>query len=434
MVNNYFIKPDYRIREVPIYFDDVATSRADDAVWQPDVYPFAAYLARRFRCSYIIDIGCGSAQKLVKLHPEFQVIGLDFKDSIKYCGQEFPFGQWIEWNLDEQGVIPIQSDVLSNAVIISADVIEHLMHPEFLLENLRACLNYAPVALLSTPERELTRGRKDVGPPMNLSHVREWNQSELESLLRSYDLHIEFMGLTRSNDKDWGRWTSLAVLGNNQQSKICPAPADFRVISIMTASNEESIILPSLNYLISNGIEVFVINNGSNDATGDLARSLLGKGVIDVEDFHSESLASSSQDERLLDRIVEISNTLKANWFIHQNANELRESPWPGTTLKDAIYYVNQCGFNCIDHAILNFSPVGDSFRPGLDFRAYYKYYEWGPALDQSRQVNVWKHLDQQVHLTHKGNDNIDFEGSYVLIKATGIDPYLPLIRREHQN
>lgn len=407
MVSNYFIKSGYRVREVPIYFDDVATSRAD-VVWQPDVYPFAAYLARRFRCSYIIDIGCGSAQKLVKLHPEFQVIGVDFKDNVKYCQKEFPFGQWIEWDIDKPGVVSIQSNILSNSVIICSDVIEHVIHPDFLLENLMACLDYAPVALLSTPERELTRGLRDAGPPMNPSHVREWNQSELECLLRSYDFQVEFIGLTRSNDKDWQKWTSLAVLGNNHQPKFCPAPADFRVISFMIASNEEKIILPCLNYLISNGLEVYIMNKDSSDSTGDLARSLLGKGVIGVEDFHCTSSASSSQYECLMDRIAEISNMIKPNWLIHHNANELMESPWPWVTLKNAIYYVDQCGFNCIDHSILNFSLMRDGFRTDSDFNAYYKYKEWGSDTDQSQQINVWKQLDQPVHLTH-----VDFERSY---------------------
>jgi len=411
VVSDYFIKLGYRVREVPVYFDDVAI-QGSDVIWQPDVYTYAVYLARCFKCSYIIDIGCGSAQKLVKLYPEFQVIGVDYKDNIQYCQKEYAFGEWIEWNLEEQGVIPIQPDILSKSVIIAVDVIEHLIHPDFLLENLKSCLNYAPVALLSTPERELTRGLKDAGPPNNPSHIREWNLPELESLLISYDLQVEFMGLTRSNNKDNQKWTSLAVMGNNQQPKICPAPDDFRAISIMTASNDEDIILSSLNHLISNGIEVYVINYGSNDSTGELARSLLGKGVIGVEDIHIESSASSSQDERLLNKITEISKMLKADWFIHQNANELRESPWPSASLKDTIYYVDQRGFNCIDHTVLNFYPVGDDFRPGSDFSAY-KYFDLVTDPNQSRQVNVWKHLDQHVHLSPEGDYNIDFEDAY---------------------
>src|SRR2546422_2006601 len=44
--------------------------------------------------------------------------------------------------------------------------------PDFLLENLRACLNYAPVALLSTPERELrsATGADRKSTRLNSSH------------------------------------------------------------------------------------------------------------------------------------------------------------------------------------------------------------------------------------------------------------------------
>jgi SAM-dependent methyltransferase len=421
-MKEYFIKLNYRIRETPIYCDDME-NLASGIVWQPDIYSFASYLAQRFRCSYIIDIGCGVAQKLVKLHPEFQVIGIDFKDNIHYCQKEFPFGQWIEWDLDKPGVIPIDPKILSNSVIICSDIIEHLIHPDFLLENLKICLTYAPAALLSTPERDLTHGLQEIGPPPNPRHIREWNQSELESLLRSYGFHIEFIGLTMNNNKDWRKETILAILGNNRQPKTCPAPVDFRVIAIMTASNAENIILPSLNYLISNGIEVYVISCGSNDSVGDLARSLLGKGVVGVEDFHSGSSTSSLRDEKLLDRIAEISCTLRANWFIHQNANELIESPWPEMKLKDAIYYVDQRGFNCIDHAMLDFYPTRDSFRSSTDFGTYFRYYGLVTDHNCPQQVNVWKNLGQGVHLTYKDDHGINFEDSYVF-------PYKFLMKR----
>ena len=42
------------------------------------------------------------------------------------------------------------------------DVIEHLTHPELMLDNLRALVNRVAAIVLSTPERDLTRAPDDL--------------------------------------------------------------------------------------------------------------------------------------------------------------------------------------------------------------------------------------------------------------------------------
>lgn len=74
--------------------------------------------------------------------------------------------------------------VLRKTLIICSDVIEHLVHPEHLMQTLSSHLRFVPAMVLSTPERDLVRGILDTGPPANPSHVREWNRAELGRLLR----------------------------------------------------------------------------------------------------------------------------------------------------------------------------------------------------------------------------------------------------------
>jgi len=214
---SFSIKRGYHSRHEPNYFKDSAMFRAG-VVYQPQVYELAAFLGRRLGCSHIIDIGCGSGEKLAKLHPEFKLVGIDFGTNLLECRSRYPFGEWIEWNLEVPSQIPLKSDVLSSAIIICSDVIEHLLDPSNLLKNLKTALDIAPAGILSTPERDLVRGQGDVGPPANPAHVREWNLAELKSLLVTNDFRICFAGLTLNNDRDLEENTSLVVLGNSSRA------------------------------------------------------------------------------------------------------------------------------------------------------------------------------------------------------------------------
>jgi len=206
---NFFIKPGYRARTQPEYYADI---HDDGVIWQPEVYPLAATLAYQYECRYIIDIGCGRARKLAALHPEFEIIGLDFGSNLEYCRAQYPFGKWIEVDLENGMGVDISPEILRNAVIISSDVIEHLVNPTKLMQMIRTYLVHARVALISTPERDLERGPHDMGPPANTTHIREWNLAELETLLSSQGLRPAYCGLTQRNDRDKLRYTSLAVV------------------------------------------------------------------------------------------------------------------------------------------------------------------------------------------------------------------------------
>jgi len=207
----YAIKAGYRHRSAPEYFVDLIEER-DGVVWQPDVYPAAARVARALGATRIIDIGPGSGHKLARLHPEFEVVGLDFGPNLQQCAERFPFGTWREHDLDADTPLPLTPHELGGAVVVCADVIEHLVRPELLLDALRAALEHAEAVVLSTPERDGTRGADHMGPPPHFCHVREWSLDELGELLGRWGFEHGDLGLTRSNDRSDDQDTILAVL------------------------------------------------------------------------------------------------------------------------------------------------------------------------------------------------------------------------------
>lgn len=209
--NNFFLKPGYQSRLKPEYFKDVTGT----FTWQPQVYYLASYLGEYLDCRYIIDLGCGTAKKLVKLHPKFQIVGIDIGYNLNYCKEEYPYGTWLEHDLEKPGPLNISEGVLNNSIIICADVVEHLVNPALLLWKIKMMLDFSPACLISTPERDFTGGPDDIGPPKNNSHVREWNMIEFTNLLNSFQFNLKYTRLTISNDVEKKRETILSVLGNN---------------------------------------------------------------------------------------------------------------------------------------------------------------------------------------------------------------------------
>jgi SAM-dependent methyltransferase len=205
--DTFFIRQPYEAREETEYFDDTA----DEVEYQPDVYPLAAFLGRRFGCRAVVDLGCGTARKLARLHPEFEVIGVDIGPNLAECRRRYDFGHWLECDL-EQATPPVEATVLDRAVVVCADVIEHLRDPRPLLRTLSEWLGRAPVGIVSTPARDLVRGPDDHGPPTNPAHVREWEGAELRQLLQTAGLTVPFLGLTASNDLGREKKTLLALL------------------------------------------------------------------------------------------------------------------------------------------------------------------------------------------------------------------------------
>jgi SAM-dependent methyltransferase len=192
--NPYFLPESYESRGEPEYFVDEGLN----AVWQPDLYPEAATVARRLGSRRIIDVGCGTAAKLAALHPEFEIVGVDFGSNIEACIARYDFGTWLDVDLDTAH--DLGYDDVAGAVIVCGDVIEHLVHPERLLQMLRGALDAgAATVFLSTPDRELINESGHLGPPPNPAHVREWSTSEIAKFMSSAGLH-GFFGLTRSND------------------------------------------------------------------------------------------------------------------------------------------------------------------------------------------------------------------------------------------
>jgi hypothetical protein len=196
----------------------------------------------------------------------------------------------------------------------------------------------------------------------------------------------------------------------------------FRIIAIIAAYNEGDIIAAVIGHLVENGIDVYLLDDHSTDDTVAEAGRWLGRGLLHIEHFSpgpptgpAPAAATSPPYDwtAILRRKEELAQELAADWFMHHDADEIRESPLPGLTLKEAIRWVDSLGYNCIDHVVLNFPPTDDGFRQGDDPRSYFRYFEESDEYDRV-QLKTWRKTPQAVTLAASGGHQAEFEGRRV--------------------
>jgi hypothetical protein len=238
---------------------------------------------------------------------------------------------------------------------------------------------------------------------------------ELKDLLRSEGFNLDFIGWTASDNVNYEKKTIMAVLTNNTVGKQLRqgAPADFRVVAFMAAYNEEDIIVQSIKKWTDQGISVHVLENWSTDATYDLAKELESQLPVTVERFPREGPSEYFDWGAMLERMEILSREIEADWFIRRGADEVLVSPWPDVSYRDALYVVDQAGFNCIDHTIVEFHPVDDGFEMGMDHEAYFRHFDF-KNLSHPSQRKAWKNCGKPISTIASAGHDVLFDGRRV--------------------
>lgn len=184
-MDTYSIKDDYRCNletVQPIYSEDASLA------YQRSVYEYARDMISPLGVASVLDVGCGLGLKLEKyIQPTgVAITGVDGVETIALCKARHRFGNWISDDIEN----PSADLGARYDLVISADVIEHLIDPDQLLAYLLTWAAPGAKIILSTPERDLRRGLGDMGPPANRSHVREWNRDEFFRYLTSRRIEV----------------------------------------------------------------------------------------------------------------------------------------------------------------------------------------------------------------------------------------------------
>lgn len=190
------------------------------------------------------------------------------------------------------------------------------------------------------------------------------------------------------------------------------------VVAIIAAYNEADIIGQVIRHLAAQGVSVYLLDDGSDDDTVPEAEAYVGRGVIAIERLQPDQTGDEKTVRRfdweaILKRKELVARTLAANWFIHHDADELRESPWLHVTLADAIGHVDALGYNAIDFQLFNFWPTTEHADGGQAVCEAFPDYEAGEPWNRV-QVKCWKNLGIPVDLVSSGGHEARFPGRNV--------------------
>jgi len=191
--SNYFIKASYKpnstIETIETEYRKYWTiHRISQSYYsQYYVYKFCRKLVKEEKLKSVLDIGCGTGIKLMKLiYPVCdEVYGIDQQGIIQYCRKMYGLETFLADDIEN----PTLSLKKKFDLIICADVIEHILNPDNLLSYIRKFCHNNTYIVISTPERDILRGREcDFSPKK--THIREWNIKEFRHYLESRKFNI----------------------------------------------------------------------------------------------------------------------------------------------------------------------------------------------------------------------------------------------------
>ncbi len=168
----YGVQGGYKHRENCIPYDD----RSETDNWQKEVYEFSDEVCQNNGYQSIIDFGCGSGYKLINILGNYNTLGLEIDPILTFLNSKYPENKWASFDVNRK----YETDLL-----IISDVIEHIKEPDMFLNQIIKAISFKKI-IISTPDRDLLPLSSKYGPPINLSHHREWSFNEFRSFISEF--------------------------------------------------------------------------------------------------------------------------------------------------------------------------------------------------------------------------------------------------------
>lgn len=198
----------------------------------------------------------------------------------------------------------------------------------------------------------------------------------------------------------------------------------MKIVAIMTIRNEALYLPVVLQHLFEQGILVYLIDNDSTDNSLDIARSFMDKNIICIDRIPYNG---EYEWEKILIHKEKIAQYTDADWFIHHDADEIREAPKEYLTLAKGIKAVDDLGYNAINFDEFVFVPTSDheSFvgKKFIDEMKFYYFFE----PNQYHRINAWKKQTSPVDLRTKGGHQVIFANIKVFTSNFILRHYIAL-------
>jgi glycosyltransferase involved in cell wall biosynthesis len=185
-----------------------------------------------------------------------------------------------------------------------------------------------------------------------------------------------------------------------------------RVVALIASYNEQRFIASCLEHLHEQGVESYLIDNGSTDDTVEIAEGFFDRGLIGIEEYPREGVYDwRGLLERKEELAAEFAREREADWLIHVDPDEVRMAPGEGT-LAEGLAAVDRAGHNAVNFLECTFVPSRedpDHDHPEFPstLRTYYPFCPFFP-----HRLNAWKAADApQPNLVSSGGHRVAFHG-----------------------
>lgn len=289
----------------------------------------------------------------------------------------------------DTGAAPLEE--LASAAVLWSDPLGQLLVPGSDLETLRDAASTAPITLVA--------GGPGVSP------------LSLEKALLTAGLPTAFRGWLAN---DAGAKSVPAVVVSSAAASRGASPPEFRVVALVCVYNEADLVAAALEKLSTEGVEILVLDNWSTDGTWEIARSLLGRGVLDVRRFPASGPSDTFSLAALFTEEERLVRELDADWFLHTDIDEVRRSAWPGVTLREGLFLVSRVGYDAVDFTVVVHPAVDEAFVAGMDHERHFRHFAFSSPFWDFLRLNAFRPAGRDVCLTSSGGHEAIFEGRRV--------------------
>ena len=198
----------------------------------------------------------------------------------------------------------------------------------------------------------------------------------------------------------------------------------FRIVALLAIRNEELYLERCLEHYYQQGIEVCIIDNDSTDNSLNIALQFIGRGVFRIERQEYKGYFDLCEQLNIKEKLA---SEIHADWFIHCDADEIRQAPAHYTNLYQGILAASIAGYNAINFDEFVFIPLGENeSHENKDFtNSMRHYYFFEPSL--LRRVNAWKKLNSPIDLVNSGGHTVAFSGRKIFTENFILRHYIGL-------
>lgn len=160
-------------------------------------------------------------------------------------------------------------------------------------------------------------------------------------------------------------------------------PIRLIVTAVLAIRNEEAYLANCLRHLVRDGIDFAIIDNDSADGSAEIYRRReFAAHLVHVEDLPFRG-AFSLGDQ--LEAKAAVIDSIKTDWVIHLDTDEIMHSYREGESLIDALSRLNAEGWNAVNFDEFVFLPVETDYLPEAPgwqpMSLYYFFQPYTPRL-----------------------------------------------------